>query len=229
MAQFLEAMGFGVLNDILSAFHSNEGYAQPNRYEIQIFPPTQQNISSIFTGQARQDTREVSLRCESILLPGRNLNTVTEDNIYGPTREIVDGVSYADEVTMTFQSSSELKERKFFEKWQNQAIDTTTWNIGYYNDYIGEVDIYLLDKMNTRRYGLKLKEAFPKTINPIDLSYSTNNTIIGTQIGMTFRYWEPLDIQDQPPSIGERIFDTVINTVERNIDRNDPKVLNKLF
>ena len=46
---------------------------------------------------------------------------------------------------------------------------------------------------------------------------------------MSFRYWEPLDIADQPPSIGERIFDTVINTVERNIDRNIPKVLNKLF
>ena len=39
MAQFLEAVGFGVLNDILSAFRSNEGYAHPNRYEVIISPP----------------------------------------------------------------------------------------------------------------------------------------------------------------------------------------------
>ena len=39
MSQFLEAVGFGVLNDVLSAFHSNEGYAQPNKYEVIISPP----------------------------------------------------------------------------------------------------------------------------------------------------------------------------------------------
>ena len=38
-AKFIEGTAFGVVNDILSAFHSNEGYAVPNRYEVVIHPP----------------------------------------------------------------------------------------------------------------------------------------------------------------------------------------------
>ena len=34
LARFLEAGAFGVLNDILSTFHSDEGYAIPNRFEV---------------------------------------------------------------------------------------------------------------------------------------------------------------------------------------------------
>ena len=33
---FLEGTAFGVLNDVLSVFHSNEGFAQPNKYEVLI-------------------------------------------------------------------------------------------------------------------------------------------------------------------------------------------------
>ena len=36
---FLAGAAFGVLNDLLSAFRSNDGFAQPNRYEVLIFPP----------------------------------------------------------------------------------------------------------------------------------------------------------------------------------------------
>jgi len=39
IAQFIEGTAFGVMNDILSAFHTNEGYALPNRYEVVIIPP----------------------------------------------------------------------------------------------------------------------------------------------------------------------------------------------
>ena len=39
LPNFIEGAAFGVLNDLLSAFRSNEGYAQPNRYEVLIFPP----------------------------------------------------------------------------------------------------------------------------------------------------------------------------------------------
>ena len=39
LPSFIEGAAFGVLNDLLSAFRSNEGYAQPNRYEVLILPP----------------------------------------------------------------------------------------------------------------------------------------------------------------------------------------------
>ena len=219
LARFLEGGAFGVLNDILSEFHSDNGYAIPNRFEVLITRP----------GGSANDARKVSLRCETVLLPGRNLNTITDGMPYGPTREVVDGVTYAEDISMTFQASSGLDERVFFEEWQELAFNKQTWNVGYYNDYVSTVEIYLLDRQDQRRYGIKLIEAFPKTIGGTDLSQAANNEIIKTSVSFSFRYWESLDTNRQPPSLTDKIFDTVVNTVERNIEANLPKVLTRLL
>ena len=168
------------------------------------------------------------LRCETINLPGRNMSTVTDSYIYGPTREVVEGVTYAEDLTLTFQSSSGLDERKYFEEWQQNMFNPDTWNLGYYNDYVGAVEIYLLDKQDQRRYGLKLWEAYPKTINATTLDMGANNEIIKVEIAFAFRYWTSLDIKQQSPSLTDRITQTVVNTVERNITRNIPRILTRL-
>jgi hypothetical protein len=181
-AQFLEPTSSTTLENFISTFHTNEGHAQPNRYDVEIFPPT------------GGDNRAIQLRCESITLPGRNLSTTGDTNIHGPLREVVNNVNYADSVSMVFQASADLRERVFFEKWQYIAFNQETWNVGYYNDYAsGSVDIYLLDKNNQRKYGLKLMECFPKSIAQTDLSYAANNEIIKLSIDMNFRYWITLD------------------------------------
>ena len=232
MASFIPANAFGVLNDIISTFHSEDGYAVPNRFEVIITSPPKRSRGAITNpshGSERgSDTRSISLRCESVFLPGRNLNTLTDSNIYGPTREIVDGVTYAEDITMVFQASSGLNERVFFEEWQQQAFDPTTWDIGYYNDYVSVVDIYLLDRKDQRRFGLRLHEAFPKTITGTDLSQATNNEIIKTSVSFSFRYWDTLDRNRTLPSLGNKIFEIVTNKVTRNITRNTPRVLNRL-
>ena len=233
IAKFLEGGAFGVLNDILAGFRSNEGYAQPNRYEVLILGPGDSRggggLDNAYRNTPRQsNSRNISLRCESVNLPGRTLSTSTDSNIYGPTRDIVEGVTYAEDITLSFQSSSELDERVFFENWQKQAFNEQTWNISYYNDYIGALEIYLLDKNDQRRYGLKVWEAYPKTISPIALSYAANNEIIKTDIAFSWRYWTSLDINQQAPNLTDRITQTVVNTVERHLSQNIPKLLNRL-
>jgi hypothetical protein len=232
---FFEGTAIGVLNDILSAFHSNEGYASPNRYEVNIFGPRGRQLGGAsqlqnpnLGNESTLNVRDIQLRCESVTLPGINLATAQDTNIYGPTRDIVEGVTYAEEVSMTFAASSDLEERVFFERWQKNAYNPQTWNIGYYNDYVGAVEIYLLDKQDQRRYGVKLWDAFPKNINGTDLSYSSQNENIKITVGMSFRYWTPLDINEQGPSTIDRIIDTVADGVQRQILSNIPKVLRRL-
>ena len=107
---FFEGTAIGVLNDILSAFHSNEGYASPNRYEVNLFGPRgrklggSSQLQNLSVGtESLLNSRDISLRCESVTLPGINLSTIQDTNIYGPTRDIVDGITYAEEVAMSFQ------------------------------------------------------------------------------------------------------------------------------
>jgi hypothetical protein len=231
--KFLEGAAFGILNDILAGYRDDNGYAQPNKYEVMIFPPAKRgggNNTNMFSGMERQtDLRKLSLRAQSVNLPGRNLSTSNDTNIYGPEREIVEGVTYAEEISIDFQASSELTERVFFENWQRQAFNETTWNIGYYNDYVGSMEIYILDKQNKKRYGIKLHDVFPKTIGANSLAYDANDTLMLTSISFSFRYWTSLD-QNQNPgtNIFDRVLETAVNTAERNITRNIPRILNRL-
>tara|TARA_B100000287_G_scaffold435000_1_gene501351 strand:+ start:1366 stop:2079 length:714 start_codon:yes stop_codon:yes gene_type:complete len=229
-AKFLEGTAFGLLNDLLAGFHSDDGYAQPNRYEVVINGPRTLNQQNPFEGLQRQsDVSRIALRAQSAVLPGRVLNTAEDTNIYGPSRQVVDGVTYAGEIDIEFQSSSDLQERVFFENWQRQTFNEKTWNLQYYDDYTGELEIYILDKQDQRRYGVKLWEVFPKTVNPTSLAYDANDTLFLTSVGFSFRYWTSLD-QSQNPDVSffDRALETVVNSAERNLTRNVPAVLNKL-
>lgn len=221
-------MAISALNNILSEFRSSDGYAVPNRFEVMIYGPQRRgggNTENKYAEKVRENgpqrLRKISLRCESITLPGRNMATSTDSNIYGPTREVVEGVTYAEEVTLTFQSSSGLEERKYFEQWQENMFNPDTWNISYYNDYVAEIEIYLLDKQDQRRYGLKLWEAFPKTIGPTSLNSGTNNEIIKIDIGFSFRYWTALDTSQEQSS---NLTQTVMTTATLTKPGNIPKV-----
>ena len=216
LASFVESTAFGVLNDFLSEFRSNNGYALPSRYEV------------IITSPGSGDARKVSMRCHSIDMPGRGLNTSMDENIYGIAPEIVDGITFAGDIAMSFQGSSDLEERVFFESWQEEAWDKGTWNVKYYRDYIKDIDLYVLDQQDTRRYGVRLRECFPKEIGPTSLTYDAAGDIIKIPVTMQYRYWETLDINNQPPNLMEKVLDTVVSGAERTINANIPKVLSRL-
>ena len=89
--------------------------------------------------------------------------------------------------------------------------------------------MYVLDKQEQGRYGIKLWEVFPKTIGANELAYDSNDQIMLLPITFTFGYWTSLDQSQNPQiSVFDRVFDTVVNTAERNISRNIPKVLSRL-
>ena len=235
----LEGTAYGVLNEVLAGFHSKDGYARANRYEVMLNAPTGekgtgkadlQNIFSKVMQAAKGDgtVRKTGLRCESISFPGRNLDTTPDTNIYGPTREIVSGFSFA-EITGTFVCSSDMREKLFFETWQRLAFDPQSWALGYYDDYVGSIDIHQLDENDNKRYGVQLIEAFPKTIAEQSLGYGSNDTLHKISVTFSYRYWKNLtDEADLPKSLQSRITEVLIDSVERNVRAQIPKVLSRL-
>lgn len=235
----LEGTAYGVINEVLSGYRSQDGFARANRYEVMLHSPSGekgtgknnlQNIYSKIMNVARGDgtVRKTGLRCEAISFPGRNLDTTPDTNIYGPTREIVTGFSFA-EITGTFVCSSDMREKLFFETWQRLAFNNTTWALGYYDDYVGSVDIHQLDENDNKRYGVELMEAFPKTIAAQTLGYGLNDTLHKIDVTFSYRYWKNLtDEADIPKALGERITGVLVDSVERNIRAQIPKVLSRL-
>ena len=217
---FPEPRAHSALNNWLADVRRGNSYALPSHYDVVIF------------SRAGGDARKVALRCEAIDLPGRALNTATDANMYGVAPEIVDGVTFGGTITMTIQASGDLEERVFFEAWQERAWDRGTWNAKYYKDYIEDMEIYILNQQNIRRYGIKLFECYPKEIGPTSLSADSAGDIIKIPITMAYRYWETLDQGRYIPNLVENIIDPVWPVLSagaaRTIDENMPSVISKL-
>ena len=239
LGKVLEGTAYGVLNEVLAEFRSDDGYALPSRYEVVLLPPQgtrgkpQGALNNIFAKVMQENTgegttRKTGLQCESIEFPGRNLDTNPDTNIYGPTREIVSGYSYA-EITGVFRCSSDMREKSFFETWQRLAYNPQTWSMGYYDDYSGSLEIHQLDQQDRRRYGVQLIECFPKNIAAQSLNSAQATDVQKISVTFSYRYWKSLtDEADLPIPLRQRIEEVVVNSAERQIRAAIPRVLSRL-
>ena len=232
---------FGLLNEFVGLMRGKDGYAKNNRFEVILSPPPgarganfggpPRNTYAPLAGQSIGDgtARTTSLRCESIDMPGRTIDTEPDTNMYGPVRNIAQGYSYPT-VTGVFQCSSDLKERIFFETWQRQAYDPITWSLGYYDDYTGTVQIYQLDEQDQRRYGIELIECFPQAINALTFTSNPGAEIQKINVTFNFRYWKNLtDEANLPIDLTENISNLLRNTVIRKATAAIPAVVSRLF
>ena len=239
LGKVLEGTAYGVLNEILAEFRSDDGYALPSRYEVVILPPQGTRgqpkgaLNNVFSKVMEENTgegttRKVGLQCESISFPGRNLDTTDDSNIYGPIRDIVNGYSYAD-ITGVFRCSSDMREKTFFETWQRLAYNPQTWSMGYYDGYVGGLEIHQLDQKDKRRYGVELIECFPKSIAEINLTATQATEVNKISVTFAYRYWKNLtDEADLPKPLRDRIEEVVVNSAERQIRAAIPRVLSRL-
>ena len=53
----------------------------------------------MFENVGQGQAREMSMQCHKIEFPGRNLDTLDDTNIYGPTRNVVNSFSFGDITT----------------------------------------------------------------------------------------------------------------------------------
>ena len=176
------------------------------------------------------NVQDISLRAESFQMPGRSVQTqiASAGAITGPQREYITEVLFAEEISMTFQATAGLDERKFFEQWQQLSYNVTTFDVGYYNDYVGTMDIFLLNQNNRKTFGLRVEECFPKSIGAVELAAGPSSDIVKTTVGWMFRKTTPLAAESQQ-SLGGTLVDTFTNTVERSLTRNIPAVVRKLL
>ena len=220
---------FGVINDVLGGYRSKDGIARPARYEVLILPPTGSR-NSPDRAALNQGVRETSLKCENIAFPGRNIDTTPDTNIYGPTREIATGFSFA-ELSARFQCSSDMKEKLFFEAWQKQSFNPQTWAMSYYNDYVGKLQIYQLNEQNERTYGVEVWECFPKNIAQQTLDYGTTDQQQKLDVTFSYRYWKNLGTEGKLPQqvpLSDTITDRLTTTATRQLDAAIPRVASRL-
>lgn len=159
------------------------GIAHKNRFQLNINPP--RNI----TPGGSSTLRRLMIRCNAVTLPGSLLETQSDANIYGPNRDVVSGISYADDVTVRFSLDDKFDVRKYFTDWQKLTYDEDDWNIKYYNDYNGQLDIFVLNRNHKPTAAYRIWEAYPKTVGPVEFDMTSSDAIQDFSVNFAFRFW----------------------------------------
>ena len=159
----------------------------------------------------------LDLFCTDISIPTRTITDDTNDQYYGPSRSIANGIQY-DEITADFYTGTDFDERIFFEAWQNMIVNARNYNVGYYDDYAKNCSITITplkktfmaalanynpsgspetDRENLRKilgtsessYQVQLFEVYPKSISATPFSHNAKDQILKTSVTFKYRYW----------------------------------------
>lgn len=177
------------VDDFKSLVSSKGGLARSNLFSV-TFP-------AIPGGSPTN--REINLLCKDVVLPGRQITT-RERTIGLTTRKMAYGY-LVDDVSMTFHVMNDYGIKEYFEAWQNLAVDQDTYEVGYKSDYAKEVVINQIRKgsggtvLATNQlvddqivYSCKLLEAFPTTMNAIQLNNELDG-ILELNVQLSYTNW----------------------------------------
>ena len=161
-----------------------KGLASPNKFEVEF---TKIPSAALAGGG---NLKDLNLMCESASLAGRNIQSLL-DRQYGLNREVAyNGPTYQP-MTLSFLCSSQFKEKKIFDRWNNMIVDISSgFDVAYYTHYIGEMTVHALDVHGKRTFSTMYKECWPKTVSAIELNHSTQNAAVRMSVEITYAYWE---------------------------------------
>ena len=164
------------------------GFYLPNRYEVNLNLPSSLRGGRVLSSVTRNtDTvKRVSMSAKTANLPGRSLVTITNENIYGPTHDIATGQTYGD-LSITFYMGEDFGERYFFEDWQKLTFNHDTFDLNYYKEYIGSIEIFALNKQDDRIFGLEIQECYPDSIDGTDVSADSVTAPAELTVGFKYR------------------------------------------
>lgn len=173
----------GSISQFKSSFTTD--IAKPNRFDVQIPIPLG---LTLYLNTARN----LTYRCENASLPGRTFAT-TEQKTYGPIEKYPYMTTYTD-IDLTFIVDDDMKQKVFFDAWLNYINPLSTNNVKYKSDYSTGLTINQYDVNNALTYSVTLADAFPISMNQMDLDWSGDGY---HKISVTFAFttWQNNSIQ----------------------------------
>lgn len=125
----------------------------------------------------------IELYATTCQLPARDMSNF-EATMYGEARTFATKSVHSG-VNATFYLSEDMRERRFFENWQNLIFDPVTKKNSYYNHYVGDIVIKKWDHgWNKITAIYKFKEAYPTNVGANELNH--NHAFM--ELGVTFNY-----------------------------------------
>lgn len=184
------------IDNLKSVVAKKGGLARPNRFNVIFTPPSQSIlnldvgsiIGSVISGNFEADNlindpRDISLLCQSVTLPGRNISTFEHQDFKQSNKFPYTFID--DDVTISFLLTNDYYMRKMFDNWMSNIFSADSYIVGYKKNYAVDLIIQQLDQKNTPVYGTRLEKAFPTAIDSTELSQDGQEVV---RMSVTFAY-----------------------------------------
>ena len=183
-----------------SVISKRGGLAPQNRFAVYMALPLisfdpQDLIAKVFDQGANtsgglfgiNDPRDVSILCDSVTMPGRQIAT---NDLQNNLLAVKMPYTYMnDDVTFSFHITNDHFMKKYFEKWFNQIVDRRSMTMKYKSQYATDVIIQQLDQRDVPVYTCTLRNAFPTTIAGYEVTNSGENQTQRMQITLAYDDW----------------------------------------
>lgn len=192
--------------DFLANFAN--GVAKPTRYRIEFNLPkgvqgtsTSDSDTRVLSQNIRQqETRlnrgnAVAVKCHTMTVPPR-IFQVHEVKYNNSTFKLPYGVTY-EPVTFTFYSDSQLDTAQYFDIWQSTVMNFSNNTMNFFDEYVSDVNIFIMDDEGNDVYGITLFDAYPMGRAAVEYSYTATNVVLNVSITFAYRYYLPMDSTQQ--------------------------------
>jgi len=169
------------VDQLLSQFNLSGGVAKANRYSI------------TFDGN---DGNKINVMCDSVSWPGRQIVT----NDYMTTMKAVKR-PYAfmnEDVNISFLLTNDWYTWNFLKTWQSSVINnidqaTGAYTINLKSKYVKQVVINHLNEQDQVTKSVKLTDAYPTSLNGMELSNASENTVMRCTAAFSYENWSSND------------------------------------
>ena len=209
------------IDNLKATISKKGGVAMQNRFQIFFQPPTANKVKSLLNkdpktligdlarnaltggkpGNLIPDPRDISILCESVSIPGRQITTLE----YTAERQAIK-IPYSfinEDVTMSFILTNDYYMKRMFDSWLSGIIDQTTYRVGYKKDFTTDIVIQQLNQKNIPVYSCRLENAFPVTVNAINLDSNSENTIQKVSVTLSYENFVPEEMPDPIKSVAD--------------------------
>lgn len=173
-----------MLRELKAAISAHGSLARTNRFKVD-FSGLLQNKLNLATPQ---ELRDLEYFLEDVNIPGKNIETIDYSLYRNP---IAYATGYTNgEFSMKFRAPTNMFVKRIFDKWFDSICPRRDYLLSYRKDVSTDFTITQISERtrdNFEYYVVKILEAYPISITPLEYSNTQQDEYVSFNIDFAFR------------------------------------------
>ena len=209
---------------------SQSGVLHTNKFIVAfVSPPVMQQVS--IDGQPVIHTeRLMQTRADAVKIPGVAL-LMTDIARYGngPMQKMPHNATFTPN-SITFLSDRNGEIYKYFYTWMNKIFDFSgtdsagaAYTTEYKTNYTTDLHVYVYDQAGNQIKDIVMYQAFPESVNDINVGWNDTNQLMKITVTFSFRDWAMLGVGSALPTTQQGSIPS--QNVQKLLSNNTPSIL----